>query len=321
MGTASPETRYRIVSALLTADGPLTAAEVAERAELPVRRCTEALAALVEDGSVVRGTLLPHEPGPHYVWAERWQAGLAEQADAARQAARQALEDLPPLPDERLDPESAPSTAFHDYVINTYAPPAGKPYLVFLQCSVRRPFSSSPSHGTLRKALTLATGLDPAHDFESCPVHVVVLASKVGPVPYELQEVYPANVRSGGVKHFGPEHYERVRPVLARRMADYIETHGRHYRHMTAFAHSRYGEVMAEACRLAGVEFPILPDPAGPRVPSGRTYWGKCWIQLFLEVVNWLPPEEQEAARERLREQGIEYERQADPGGADAGER
>ena len=63
----------------------------------------------------------------------------------------------------------------------------------------------------MRRAIGVATGYDPAHDFVRCPVHVVVMASYVGPVPYELQDVYPANVRAGGVKHMGEEEYVHAR--------------------------------------------------------------------------------------------------------------
>ena len=41
-----------------------------------------------------------------------------------------------------------------------------------------------------------------------------------------LEDLYPANVRGGGVKRFDREIYERVKPVLAERMAQYILTYG-----------------------------------------------------------------------------------------------
>ena len=50
----------------------------------------------------------------------------------------------------------------------------------------------------MRKAIETATGYNPRKHFEKCPVHVVVLASKIGPVLYELENVYPANVKGGG---------------------------------------------------------------------------------------------------------------------------
>jgi hypothetical protein len=38
-----------------------------------------------------------------------------------------------------------------------------------------------------------------------------------------------------------------------------------------------------------------------------RTYWGKFWIQLYLEIVSWLSPSEKRAARARLRKAGVDY--------------
>ncbi len=213
----------------------------------------------------------------------------------------------------RFDLEGEAVTTWHDFILRHYKPPRDKRFLVFLQCSVGRPFYRSSSHGTLRRAVSMATGYDAYKDFGPCPVHVVVLASRIGPVPYEFQDIYPAKVPGGGVKHFSPEYYEHARPVLAQRMADYLATHGGHYERMAAFAECRYGEVMADAARLAGAQFPILPTRRGPRVlhiggSPPRTYWQKYWIQLCLEIVSWLSREEQARAHQRLKTAKVNYE-------------
>ncbi|KKL53251.1 hypothetical protein LCGC14_2277330, partial [marine sediment metagenome] len=131
-------------------------------------------------------------------------------------------------------------------------------------------------------------------------------------VPYELEDVYPANVGGGGVKHFKDDHYDRVKPILARRMADYLRAHAGSYDHFATFTHARYGDVMAEARRLAGVDMAIFPDDAGPIVidmagSRPRTYWAKYWIQLCLEIIKWLPPAARKQARRRLRERQVHY--------------
>ena len=46
---------------------------------------------------------------------------------------------------------------FREFAINEYRSPADKALLVFLQRSVRRPFSSSPTHAAMRRAIALAT--------------------------------------------------------------------------------------------------------------------------------------------------------------------
>jgi len=212
----------------------------------------------------------------------------------------------------RVQVEGEASIVFHDFITHRYQPPAGKRFLVFFQCSVGRPFYRSSSHGTIRRAVSTATGYDAYKEFHCCPVHVVVLASSIGPVPYELQDVYPANVRGGGVKHFSPEYYEQVRPILARRMADYLTAHGGRYERMATFTEGRYSEVMADAARLAGVEFPILPVKDGARVlhlagSPPRTYWQRYWVQLYLEIVGWLAPEQQARAEGRLRRARVQW--------------
>lgn len=302
------EHRYRMIATLLQADGPMSAAQAAKAAGMGRKTANAALTGLVQEGLVVCGDLVPGKRGQEYRWAARW-------AEEAGDRAVESVRDLRTTVGEGerdFDIEDEPVLAFNEFVISKYRPPEDKEFLVFFQCSVRRPFWKSPSHGSMRRAVKVATGYDPAREFEQCPVHVVVLASKMGPVPYDLADVYPANVRGGGVKHFGPEHFERVKPILAERMARYITVHGPHYRRMATFTDGRYGEVMAAARELAGVDFPIFPDPAGPDVirmgkSEPRTYWQHYWIQLYLEILSWLSPAERRAAGERLEELEVEY--------------
>ena len=211
----------------------------------------------------------------------------------------------------RPDIDEDAVAAFHEFIINEYTPPEHARFLIFFQCCVGRPFYRTGSHGSMRKAVSTATGFDAWKDFDKCPAHVVVLASRVGPAPYEFQDIWPINVSSGGVKYFGHDDYWEMRPVLAGRMAEYITTHGPHYEHIATFTHGRYADVMYEAAELAGVEFPIFPDEGGERIVRNengnrpRTYWQKFWIQLYREIVSWLSPAEQRAAAARLEKLGI----------------
>jgi hypothetical protein len=95
-------------------------------------------------------------------------------------------------------------------------------------------------------------------------------------------------------------------------MADYLTAHGGRYERMATFTDGRYGEVMADAARLAGVEFPILPVKGGPIIAHvggspPRTYWQKYWIQLCLEIMIWLDPAQRSRAEARLRRQRVVY--------------
>lgn len=270
------------------------------------------LGELVREGRVVEGKLLPGKPGSQYRWAARWEKKAQRDRAASRRRLQAIVDSAATEPRDRLEIDCVPVLAFHNYIVNEYTPPKDKRYLVVLQCSVRRPFSSSPSHASMRRAIRLATGFDPSEDFETCPVHVVVLASTMGPVPYELEDVYPANVRSGGVKHFGAERYARVRPILAERMAQYIIAHRRNYDHSATFTDGRYAQVMEEARRIADLDFPILPARTGATVrqmgqSKPRKYWEKYWIQLYLEILSWLDAAAQAQADARLKRLEVVY--------------
>jgi hypothetical protein len=274
---------------------------------------------LVDSAQVVRGALAPGRAGPQYAWRARWKTEAQSHISSVQQDLRSALDAAEQIPPDELDVESQPSTAFYQYVVGPdYSPPNNKRYLVFLQCSVRRPFSTAPSHAPMRRAIRLATGYDPRKEFAACPVHVVVLASKIGPVPYELEDLYPANVRGEGVKRFRPEVYERVKPILAERMAAYILAYGEHYEQITSFTEGKYAEVLKQARDMAversgvGYTFNILPSAGGPIVTrmnqsKPHQYWARYWIQLYLEVTSWLSPDQRRQAQARLDRLKIEY--------------
>jgi hypothetical protein len=312
------EVRYRTVSALTQVGKPLTLSELVEVSGVTVSDLVPVLKEMVGEQLVVEGELVPDKPAPQYCWAARWDETAQRRTTSTQRALRKAMSLVERVPGQGLDVQSAPSTTFYDHVINEYFPPSDKRFLVFLQCSVRRPFSTSPSHAALRRAIRVATGYDPRKDFESCPVHVVVLASRIGPVPYELEDVYPANVRGGGVKHFSTEHYMRTKSVLAERMAEYVLAHGLSYERMATFTEGRYAEVMEVAQETVAEQlgeqarFPILPRIGGPRVvrmgqSTPRQYWARYWIQLYLEVVSWLTPEQQAQAVVRLNKLKVEH--------------
>ncbi|HUS47276.1 MAG TPA: DUF5591 domain-containing protein [Phycisphaerae bacterium] len=306
------EARYRVIAFLLQAEEPLTLDELASGCDIGTAALQAALEGLTRERLVVAGALAPDKPAPQYRWAAYWHSETGPQAAGAKQDLRALVEAKEAQPPAKLTIDGEPVLAFHRFIINRYSPPKDKRFLVFLQCSVRRPFSNSPSHASMRRAIAVATGFDPRDERQQCPVHVVVLASKIGPVPYELEDVYPANVGGGGVKHFDREYYARVRPVLAERMAEYMSTHGGHYEKMASFTEGRYGEVMEEAAKIAGVELPIFPDKSGPRViqmggSKPRAYWQRYWIQLYLEIVGWLDPPQQAEAAERLAALEVEF--------------
>ena len=114
--------------------------------------------------------------------------------------------------DLRLHDE--PVAILQEYLATQYIPPPHARFLAVYQCSGRRPFSSSPSHGSINHAIVAATGYHPKRQAASCPVHVVVLAAKCGPIPYDLEGVYPACIRAEGLGRLDPDEYADVRGTL-----------------------------------------------------------------------------------------------------------
>ena len=314
------EVRYMIISNLLQAGEPVTLNELLDESGITAEEASPILKELVNKNLVVEGELIPGKPMPQYCWEARWTKEAERRTTESKQKLKSIIEPAEKVRERELDIDSESVLAFYNYVINEYKPPKDKKFLVFLQCSVRRPFSSSPSHASMRRAVSVATGYDPSprKDFKSCPVHVVVLASKMGPVPYELEDIHPANVGGGGVKHFGRKYYEYVKPILAERMAQYMIVHRENYEHITTFTESRYGEVMEEAreivvdCCGPDLYFPVLPVMDGAQIlrmgkSMPRTYWEKYWIQLYLEIVSWLEEDMQGQAEERLNKMDVRY--------------
>jgi len=308
------ECRHRITSQLLQASEPLDLAALAEASHLSIAEARAALEDLVREGLVIVGQLMPGRSAPVFRWAARWR----EEADLRSRVPKEQFSERMALLEQRyganFDICDEAAQAFHSYVIDEYAPPQDKRWLVFAQCSVRRPFSSSPSHASIRRAIDTATGFDPAADMARCPVHVVVLASRVGPAPYDLQDEYPACVRSGGVKDFGGEMYARYRPVLIDRMVDYLRAHGECYEHVAGFGDGRYGDILRATGERVDNPFPVFPAASSPRLVKigksrPRKYWEKYWIQLYMAILEWLDEVDRIQADERLAALDVSIER------------
>jgi len=307
---ATHEQRARIISALLQAGGPVSLDRLA--AECDVDEAAAIVGALHQEEQVLLGDLAADGPLPHCCWWACWERLMAERLASTRQELRARVA-AAGEPTRSVALEDAAPRALCEYVTQEYGPPPGKPTLVVLQCSVRRPFSTSPSHASMKRAIALATGYDPQEDFARCPAHVVVLASKVGPVPYEFEDLYPANVRSGGVKHASPEDYARAKPILAQRMGDYVAAHRGRYERVLTFTEGRYGKVMTAAAARCGLPLTVLPLPDGPRVlrmgeSKPRTYWQKYWIQLYLAILKTADEAGRSRAARRLADMDVGYE-------------
>ena len=121
-----------------------------------------------------------------------------------------------------------------------------------------------------------------------------------------------ATSAAGGVKQYSRADFERIKPILAGRMAGYLIALGRNYAHVTTFAEGRYGDVMAAARMASQATFSVLPAQDGPRMvrmgsSTPHKYWEKYWIQLYLEIGKWLTPAARKHAAERLTSLDVEF--------------
>ena len=106
----------------------------------------------------------------------------------------------------------------------------------------------------------------------------------------------------------GRSRQPRFTPILAERIAAYLRKWHSRYRVITTFTHGRYGQVMEEAKRLAGLDFAVLPDLRRAGLTTGRTYWEKYWIQLFSELLAGMTEAERAEAMDRLAREGVEIQ-------------
>ena len=270
----------------------------------PIEDVRDGLLTLLANREVVLGPLLDDPTVMAACWWEPWCDRQAARLDAERAALEQVVRRESESRD--ADPRSPAAEAFQDHLVRVFSPPRGKRILAIFQDAVRRPYSSAPSHASLRQAVRFATGYDPSHDLFCCPVHVIVLASHLGPVPYELEDLWPASCRSIGVKRLSDALFAERLPLLADRLGGYLEQHASAYDTIVAFAQGRYGEVV----RASGFDGPVYPEPGGEQVvrvgeKAPHTYWQKGWIQLYRGIVQGLEPWLREAAQRRLRTAGV----------------
>ena len=311
----SGETQYKVVAALLQAGAPLRAEDLADQCGLTTVDVLPVLAALVEAGKVVPVFALQDPDTPLYRWSAIVTEGIKRSSSHSK---RHLLERMAPADPSAAKPPSINGKAarlFNQYLAEEYRPPDGKRMVVFAQDASGRPFSSTPLHRCLRAAIATATGCDPVTDFLRCPVHVVVVAGGLGPVPYDLEGLFPANVPSQSLKQLPDEQYRKVRSSLTRRMAAYLASHSGSYDRLVAFAEGRCADMIVSAAQSQSPPLPLklLPRPDGPRVarvgtsvPQGQ--WEVYWIQLYLEIVDWLGPAVAAEASARLKQRLVDVD-------------
>jgi archaeosine synthase len=186
-------------------------------------------------------------------------------------------------PPESGDTISGPSfyhpafEAAHRYIIRHYVPPA-REVCIFLPCSMKKPYSTSPSHMVFREVIGAV--LPEEH------YHTVVFGT-CGVVPGELEGMYPfAHYRY----MLGKSKSERVRrdflAIETGRLEAYLTKTKPVYRTRLAYCLGSFREAMREASKRTGIDVALCPSEETIREqmrPGLRFGPGSLHMEAYLE--------------------------------------
>ena len=149
----------------------------------------------------------------------------------------------------------------HDYfesVLNHFQP-IKKKILLFVQCSKIKPYSNSPSHKYIRKAITELTGFDP-YDFpEKNPIQIIVISSLIGPVPYENESDYIPSHYNLSVNKITKAQFKEIEPVLIDRISNFLLEIKDNYDKIIFFVKNNYKIICEKVGEYTNTDFIILP--------------------------------------------------------------
>ncbi len=106
---------------------------------------------------------------------------------------------------------------WQDYFQRFYEKPKGKKWVLFLQCSFKKPYSRSKTHKAINKVLSEFP------DFVS-KTHLVVLSTP-GVIPMEFDNYYPFNAYDWSEWEETPEIKQEYIEVISRRIKNYLKKH------------------------------------------------------------------------------------------------
>ena len=137
--------------------------------------------------------------------------------------------------------------------------PVKKHILLFVQCSKIKPYSSSLSHGYIRKSIYELTGYDPIKSPQKVPIQIIVISSLIGPVPYEFEnDEIPSNYNLS-VNKITKNQFDEIKPVLIKRISEFISRIQQNYTHIVFFVKNNYRIICEEVNKLHDSKYIILP--------------------------------------------------------------
>jgi len=138
--------------------------------------------------------------------------------------------------------------------------PTKKKILLFVQCSKIKPYSNSPSHKYIRKAITELTGFDP-YDFpEKNPIQIIVISSLIGPVPYENESDYIPSHYNLSVNKITKAQFREIEPVLIDRISNFLLKINSNYEKIIFFVKNNYRIICEKVRGNTNIDFIILPS-------------------------------------------------------------
>jgi len=186
----------------------------------------------------------------------------------------------PPEPGDIISGPSFYHPAFeaaHRFIIKQYMPPT-REICIFLPCSMKKPYSASPSHIVFQEIIRTAL------PEERC--HTVVFGT-CGVVPGELERMYPyAHYRY----MLGKCSSERVRrdflAIETGRLEAYLGKTRTTYQRRVAYCLGSFREAMQEASDRTGIEVVLCPSEATIEEhmrPGLRFSQGSLHMDAYLE--------------------------------------
>ena len=159
--------------------------------------------------------------------------------------------------------------------------PKKKKILLFVQCSKIKPYSNSPSHKYIRKAITELTGFDP-YDFpEKNPIQIIVISSLIGPVPYENESDYIPSHYNLSVNRIAKEQFREIEPILVNRISNFLLKIKDNYQDIIFFVKNNYRTICEKVRKDTNINFIISPSPELHMIRE-------AWIELKYKLLELL---------------------------------
>ncbi|MBP2145035.1 archaeosine synthase [Methanofollis sp. W23] len=165
----------------------------------------------------------------------------------------------------------------YQFILHHYQVPA-REVAVFVPCSVKKPYSTSPSHRLFDRVI-----------FQALPpeeVHVVVFGT-CGVVPRELELMYPyASYRYMLGRCPDPAVHRSFLRIETVRLEGYLKKTAGTYRHRVAYCLGEFRKAMQAASARTGVPVTLAPSDeliAACRDPAARFPDGSLSTAEYLE--------------------------------------